>query len=86
MQSIGYVLFHTRKDVAQHLFRVKNARLVKSLGELPIGIYKNVNTTDIYVVVDVDMSNEMKKQNMLLFLYIMMNYQLMEVSLCQRLK
>ena len=59
LQSIGYVLFHTRKDIAQHLFRVKNARLVKSLGELPIGIYKNVNTTDIYVVVDVDMSNEM---------------------------
>ena len=59
LQSIGYVLFHTRKDIAQHLFRVKNARLVKSLEELPIGIYKNVNTTDIYVVVDVDMSNEM---------------------------
>ena len=59
LQSIGYVLFHTRKDVGQHLFRIKNARLVKSLGELPIGIYKNVNTTDIYVVVDVDMSNEM---------------------------
>lgn len=59
LQSIGYVLFHTRKDIAQHLFRVKNARLVKSLEEFPIGIYKNVNTTDIYVVVDVDMSNEM---------------------------
>lgn len=59
LQSIGYVLFHTRKDVGQHLFHVKSVRLVKSLEKLPIGIYKNVNTTDIYVVVDIDISNEM---------------------------
>ena len=59
LQSIGYVLFHTRKDIDQHLFRVKSVQLIKSVGDLPIGIYKNVNTTDIYVVIDVDMSNEM---------------------------
>ena len=59
LQSIEYVLFHTRKDVGQHLFRVKSVRLVKSLEKLPIGIYKNVNTTDIYVVVDIDLLHEM---------------------------
>ena len=58
LQSIGYVLFHTRKDIGQHLFQVKSVRLVKSLEDLPIGIYKNVNTTDIYVVVDIDSYHE----------------------------
>ena len=53
------MLFHTRKDIDQHLFRVKSVQLIKSVGDLPIGIYKNVNTTDIYVVIDFDMSNEM---------------------------
>ena len=59
LQSIGYVLFHTRKDIGQHLCHVKNIQLVKSFEDLPIGIYKNINTTDIYVVIDADMSNEM---------------------------
>ena len=63
LQSIGYVLFHTRKDIGQHLFRVKSAQLVKSLGDLPIGIYKNINTTDIYVVLDIDISNEMNSSS-----------------------
>lgn len=59
LQSIGYVLFHTRKDVGQHLFRVKSVQLIKSVDNLPIGIYKNVCTTEIYVVVDIDVSNEL---------------------------
>ena len=59
LQSIGYVLFHTRKDVGQHLFRVKSVQLIKSVEELPVGIYKNVSTTEMYVVVDIDISNEM---------------------------
>ena len=44
------------------LFQVKSVRLVKSLEKLPIGIYKNVNRMPIqhiYVVVDIDISNEM---------------------------
>lgn len=50
---------HLVKAFGQHLFQVKSAQLVKSLEELPIGIYKNVNTTDIYVVVDMDSLHEM---------------------------
>lgn len=59
LQSIGYVLFHTRKDVGQHLFRIKSIQLIKSVEDLPMGIYKNISTTEIYVVVDIDTSCEM---------------------------
>lgn len=59
LQSIGYVLFHTRKDVGQHIFRVKSVQLIKSVEDLPMGIYKNISTTEIYVVVDIDTSCEM---------------------------
>ena len=53
------MLFHTRKDVGQHLFRVKSVQLIKSVNDLPASIYRNVSTTDIYVVVDMDSLHEM---------------------------
>ena len=59
LQSIGYVLFHTRKDAGQHLFRVKGVQHIKTAAEVPVGIYRNVNTTEMYVVVDIDESCEM---------------------------
>lgn len=59
LQHIGYVLFHTRKATNQHLFRVTSVRLVKSVDELPGGIYKNVNTTDMYIVAALDGNNEL---------------------------
>ncbi len=58
LQSIGYVLFHTRKDVEQHLFPTTNVRLIKFAEDLPTDIYKNINTTDMYVVVELDTNNE----------------------------
>ena len=58
LQSIGYVLFHTRKDVGQHLFHVKSVQLIKSVDDLPVDIYKNISTTEMYVVVDIETSNE----------------------------
>ena len=64
LQSIGYVLFHTRKDVGQHLFRVKSVQLIKSVDYLPTGIYRNVSTTEMYVVVDIETSNEMDASEM----------------------
>ncbi len=64
MQSIGYVLFHTRKDVGQHLFRVKSVQLIKSVDDLPASIYWNVSTTEMYVVVDIETSNEMDASEM----------------------
>ena len=53
------MLFHTRKDIEQHLFRVKSVQLIKSVDDLPAGIYRNVSTTEMYVVVDIDTSSEM---------------------------
>ena len=59
LQSIGYVLFHTRKDMGQHLFLATNIRLVKSAEDVPTNIYKNVSTTDMYVLVVFDNLNEL---------------------------
>lgn len=64
LQSIGYILFHTRKDIGQHLFHVKSVQLIKSVEEMPVGIYKNINTTEMYIVVDIDTSNEMDASEM----------------------
>ena len=58
LQSIGYVLFHTRTDVEQHLFPTTNVRLIKFAEDLTTDIYKNINTTDMYVVVELDTNNE----------------------------
>lgn len=41
------------------LFYVKGIRLVKSVEDLPTNIYKNINTTEIYVEVNFDTSNEL---------------------------
>lgn len=59
LNSIGYVLFHTRKDSNQHLFAIKGACYVKSGNELETERYKNVSTTEMYVVADLDCSVEL---------------------------
>lgn len=59
LNSIGYVLFHTRKDSDQHLFAIKGVCSVKSVNELETDRYKNIVTTAMYVVVDLDCSVEL---------------------------
>lgn len=63
LQSIGYVLFHTRKIEGLHLFHAKNIRLVKSVDELPSDIYRNIQTTEMYVLVDIDNAEELESSN-----------------------
>lgn len=63
LQSIGYVLFHTRKVEGLHLFHAKNIRLVKSVDELPSDIYRNIQTTEMYVLVDIDNAKELDSSN-----------------------
>ena len=46
-----------------HLFRTINVRFVKSVDELPNDIYKNIKTTEIYVFVDIDISEELESSN-----------------------
>ena len=63
LQSIGYVLFHTRKIEGLHLFHAKNIRLVKSVDELPSDIYRNIQTTEMYALVDIDNARELDSSN-----------------------
>lgn len=51
LSEIGYILFHTRKDVGQHLFVINGDITVVDTEELGNDIYKNVNTTEMYAVV-----------------------------------
>ena len=63
LQSIRYVLFHTRKIEGLHLFHAKNIRLVKSVDELPSDIYRNIQTTEMYALVDIDNAEELDSSN-----------------------
>ena len=63
LKNIGYVLFHHRNDDDQHLFAIKGDCLVKEKFEIEDDRYKNVNTTDMYVVVDIDTTSELDSTN-----------------------
>ena len=51
LSNIGYILFHTRKDEGQHLFAIEGNPEIKSANELDDSVYRNVNTTGMYVLV-----------------------------------
>lgn len=51
LSEIGYILFHTRKDVGQHLFAINGDITVVDTEEIGNDIYKNVGTTEMYAVV-----------------------------------
>ena len=55
INTIGYVLFHHRSATGQHLFQVKGECLVKSVDEIDDDRYKNVGTTQMYVVADIEL-------------------------------
>ena len=57
--AIGYVLFHHRNTLGQHLFAVKNTCKVVSAYEIELDRYKNVNTTEMYLSLDIDTSIEL---------------------------
>lgn len=59
LSTIGYVLFHHRNTIGQHLFAIKNACNVVSSGDVEQDRYKNVNTTEMYLSVDIDTSVEL---------------------------
>ena len=52
LSEIGYILFHTRKDVDQHLYKVANKVTLLPEEEIPSNIYKNISTTKMYAVVE----------------------------------
>lgn len=59
LSTIGYVLFHHRNATGQHLFAVKETCKVVSSGDVEQDRYKNVNTTEMYLSVDIDTSVEL---------------------------
>lgn len=59
MSSIKFVLFHQRKTEGQHLFAVKDVCKVASNEEIESDRYRNINTTNIYLSVDIDTSAEL---------------------------
>lgn len=59
LSTIVYVLFHHRNTIGQHLFAVKETCKVVSSGDVEQDRYKNVNTTEMYLSVDIDTSVEL---------------------------
>ena len=64
LSSIGYVLFHHRNTIGQHLFALKDGGKVISSEDVEIGRYKNVNTTEMYLAIDIDTSVELDSSNL----------------------
>ncbi|MFV0397678.1 MAG: restriction endonuclease [Bacteroidales bacterium] len=58
LQQLGYILFHHRTDVEQHLFALKKGALVKAADELDNSIYRNISTTEMYLLVEFMSANE----------------------------
>lgn len=59
ISEIGYVLFHVRKIAGQHLFTVTNSCKVIITDEIESDRYPNINTSPIYISVDIDPKNEL---------------------------
>ena len=59
LQSIGYVLFHHRSDSDQHLYAVRGECMIKSAEELEEQRYRNMKTTEMYLVADIDPTKEL---------------------------
>ncbi len=62
LPNIGYILFHTRKDEGQHMYPITVEVTIKPAIEIDDSIYKNVNTTIMYAVVDFN-SEELDSAN-----------------------
>ncbi|MCD8287241.1 MAG: LlaJI family restriction endonuclease [Porphyromonadaceae bacterium] len=65
LDSIGYVLFHHRSDEGRHLFMVKSPCELKPKDEIEQGRYKTMETTRMYVTVDIDTSMEIVNHNLM---------------------
>lgn len=62
--EIGYVMFHNRRRDGQHLFEVKACSGVTGAEDLDEGVYKNVGTCEIYLVVEFDGEREMDSEEL----------------------
>ncbi len=56
--EVGYVMFHNRRRDGQHLFTVKACSGVTGEEDVDKGVYRNVGTCEIYLVVEFDGGRE----------------------------
>ena len=59
LSSIRYILFHHRNAMGQHLFAVNGTCKVSPSSDIESDRYKNVNTTEMYLSVNIDTSVEL---------------------------
>lgn len=52
LTEIGYLLFHTRKDEGQHLYKVTNKVVLLPEEDIPANVYRNITTAKMYAVVE----------------------------------
>lgn len=64
LATIGYVLFHHRNNDEQHLFAVKGTCRVVPANDIETDRYKNINTTELYISVDIDTSIEINASHL----------------------
>lgn len=62
--EIGYVMFHNRRRDGQHVFAVKSCGGVTGAKDVDEGVYKNVGTCEIYLVVEFDGDREMDSEEL----------------------
>lgn len=53
LSTIGYILFHTRKDENQYLHSIQSTISIVSAEELEDDIYKNIRTAELYALVEI---------------------------------
>lgn len=63
IQSIGFILFHIRKDEGQHMFALTSPCEVRPQTLLEGPLYRNINTASLYLLVSFDPSTELESSS-----------------------
>lgn len=64
LKSLGYVLFHHRNDNDQHLFAIDGDCVIQHSTEVETDRYKSVNTTEMYIVVNLNLTAELDSSSL----------------------
>lgn len=66
LKTLGYVLFHHRNDNDQHLFAIDGDCVIQiqHSAEVDADRYKIVNTTEMYIVVDLNLTSELDSSSL----------------------
>ena len=64
LKTLGYVLFHHRNDNDQHLFAIDGDCIIQHSAEVEADRYKSVNTTEMYIVINLNISSELDSSSL----------------------